>query len=146
MIKKSTVQIFVIAFVVMLFSSVSTMAAATGDKKVKAKKAAASQTGCSKTTDADLVQTIKEKFAADADIKDQMRHVNVSVKGRRVTLEGWLDGKEMVAKAVALVKKTKCVRSVISRLKENGTGSCGAGQKPCGDSCIDRRSVCNIDN
>ena len=108
--------------------------------------AARAQTGCSKTTDADLVQTIKEKFAADADIKDQMRHLNVSVKRRTVTLEGWLDGKERVAKAVALAKKTSCAKRVISRLKENGTGSCGAGLRPCGDSCIDRRSVCNIDN
>lgn len=143
MIKKSTVQIIITALVLMLFSSAS--ATATSGK-VKTKKAAASQTGCSKTADADIVKAIKEQFETDSEIKDQMRHINISVKKRTVTLEGWLDGKEMVAKAVALVKKTKCVRRVISRLKENGTGSCGPGQRVCGDTCIDRRSACTIEN
>jgi hypothetical protein len=27
-----------------------------------------------------------------------------------------------------------------------GGSSCGPGQKPCGDTCIDRRSSCNITN
>lgn len=102
------------------------------------------QTGCSKTTDAEIVQRIKQQFEADAEIKDQMRHVNISVKKRKVTLEGWLNGKALVAKAVAIARKTKCARSVVSRLKENGGGSCGPGQKPCGDTCIDQRSECTI--
>jgi len=38
------------------------------------------------------------------------------------------------------------VKKVISKLKERGGGSCGPGQKPCGDTCIDRRSECNILN
>lgn len=102
------------------------------------------QTGCSKTTDAEIVQAIKQQFEADAEIKDQMRHINISVKKRIVTLEGWLDGKALVAKAIAVAKKTRCVKKVISRLKENGGGSCGPGQKPCGDTCIDVRSECTI--
>jgi len=68
------------------------------------------QTGCSKTTDAEIVQAIKQQFEADAEIKDQMRHINISVKKRVVTLEGWLDSKELIAKAVAFAKKTKCVK------------------------------------
>ncbi len=143
MIKKSTVQIIMTAFVLILFSSISATAAGS-DKKVKAKKAAASQTNCSKTADADIVQAIKEQFEADTEIKDQMRHINVSVKKRVVTLEGWLDGKESVAKAVAFAKKTKCVKKVTSRLKEKGGGSCGPGQRPCGDTCIDKQSPCTI--
>ena len=106
--------------------------------------AAFAQTGCSKTTDAEIVQAIKQQFEADAGIKDQMRHVNISVKKRRVTLEGWLDGNALVVKAVALARKTKCVKGVVSRLKTSGGGSCGPGQKPCGDICIDRRSSCTI--
>ena len=102
------------------------------------------QTACSKTTDAEIVQAIKQQFEADAEIKDQMRHVNVSVKKRTVTLEGWLDGKASVAKAVAFARKTKCAKKTVSRLRENGGGSCGPGQKPCGDTCIDRRSECTI--
>ncbi len=102
------------------------------------------QTGCSKTTDAEIVQAIKQQFEADAEIKDQMRHVNISVKKRTVTLEGWLDGKALVAKAKAIVKKTKCAKKMVSRLRETGGGSCGPGQKPCGDTCIDSRSECTI--
>lgn len=108
--------------------------------------AAFAQTDCSKTTDAEIVAAIKAQFEADAEIKDQMQHVNISVKKRVVTLEGWLDGKKLIAKAVALAKKTNCVKRVKSRLKENGGGSCGPGQRPCGGICIDRQSECTIEN
>ena len=104
------------------------------------------QTGCSKTTNANIVAAIKAKFEADPEIKEQMRHVNISVKKRIVRLEGWLDGKILMDKAVALAKSAKCVKKVINLLKESGGGSCGAGQRPCGDSCIDRRSECMILN
>ena len=106
--------------------------------------AAFAQTSCSKTTDAEIVAAIKAQFEADAEIKDQMRHLNISVKKRVVTLEGWLDGKALIDKAVALAKKTTCVKKVTSKLKEKGGGSCGPGQRPCGDTCIDRRSECTI--
>jgi len=129
--KKSTVQIMIATAFVALFLSAG---------------AAFAQTGCSKTTDAEIVQAIKQQFEADAGIKDQMRHVNISVKKRRVTLEGWLDGNALVVKAVALARKTKCVKGVVSRLKTSGGGSCGPGQKPCGDTCISERSECTIGN
>lgn len=129
--KKTTVRMMIAAVFVVLFWGVG---------------ATAAQTRCSKTTDAELVQTIKEKFAADDEIKDQMRHLNVSIKNRAVKLEGWLDGKMLVDKAIAIVRKTKCVRSVVSKLKTRGGGSCGAGLRPCGDGCIDRRSECTITN
>jgi len=102
------------------------------------------QTGCSRTTDAEIVQAIKLQFEADAEIKAQMRHVNISVKKRTVTLEGWLDETVLIAKAKAIVNKTKCVKKVFSRLKENGGGSCGPGMKPCGETCIAEKSDCTI--
>lgn len=141
MLKKLTVRIITTAFVVMLFSSIG---AASGDEKAQIKKEPASQTNCAKTTDEDLVKTIREKLEAVAEFKDQMQHVNISVNKRVVTLEGWLDGKEAVAQAIALAKKTKCVKRVVSKLKEKGGGSCGPGQKPCGDICIDKKSLCTI--
>jgi len=106
--------------------------------------AAFAQTSCVKTTDAEIVEAIKKQFEADAEIKDQMRHLNVSVRKRAVTLEGWLGNKALIDKAKALVKKTRCVRNVVSRLKEKGGGSCGPGQKPCGDICISEKSQCTI--
>ena len=118
--------------------------ATSSDNKSEADKAIALQTVCSKTTDEDLVSAIRESLAADAAIKDQMSHLNVSVKKRVVTLEGWLSGNGTVAKAVSIVKKTKCVRRVVNRLKTKGGGSCGPGQKPCGDICIRKDSECTI--
>jgi hypothetical protein len=73
-----------------------------------------------------------------------MSHVNVSVKNRVVKLEGWLDGAAAVAEAVNIAKKIKCVKRVTSKLKPKGGGSCGAGLKPCGDTCIDKDSTCTI--
>jgi osmotically-inducible protein OsmY len=142
---KSTVRTMAAAFVVVLFLSMSALAKGA-DKKPKVEKSAASQTDCSKTTDAEIVAAIKAQFEADAEIKNQMRHINISVKKRSVKLEGWLDGKALIEKAIALAKQTKCVRKVTSKLKENGGGSCGPGQRPCGDTCIDRRSECMILN
>jgi osmotically-inducible protein OsmY len=127
--KKSTIRITItVAFVVLFWSA----------------GAATAQTGCSKTTDEEIVRTIRQQFETDAEIKDQMRHVNVSVRKRVVTLEGWLNGKALVDKAKAMVRKTRCVKKVVSRLKNNGGGTCGPGLKPCGDTCIDVRSKCTI--
>jgi osmotically-inducible protein OsmY len=144
MLKKSTARIIAMTFLLVLFSSFDALAS-NGSKKAKAGKVKTSQTNCSTTTNDDLVKAIKEKFEADTEIKDQMRHLNVSVKNRTVTLEGWLDGKATIAKAITLAKQTKCVKKVVSKLKERGGGSCGPGQQPCGDTCIDKRSACTID-
>jgi osmotically-inducible protein OsmY len=143
MLKKSTARIAAIMFVLTLFLSVN-VSASSKDKKSKARKAKISQTACAKTTDAEIVQAIKDKFAADSVIKEQMQHINISVNKRIVKLEGWLDGKASVAKAVAMAKKTNCVKKLTSRLKEKGGGSCGPGQRQCGDICIDRNSACTI--
>jgi len=126
---KLTVRMMIATAFVVLFWGASAMPA---------------QTVCSRTTDAEIVQAIKMQFEADAEIKDQMRHLNVSVKKRIVTLEGWLDSTALINKAKALVRKTKCVKRVVSRLKQNGGGSCGPGMKPCGDTCISEKSTCTI--
>jgi osmotically-inducible protein OsmY len=141
MLKKSITQITAIVFVMTVFLSFDA-SAKIGVQKAAAAKTFASQTNCSKTTDDDLVKTITEKLKAE--FADQMNHVNVSVKNRVVKLEGWLDGKAAVDKAFAIAKKTKCAKSVVNKLKTRGGGSCGAGQKPCGDTCIEKNSACTI--
>ncbi len=135
----------VVMFALMLFLSIS-VSAQNKDKKSKARKAKTSATNCSKTTDADILQAIKEKFKADPEINDQMQHVNISVKKHVVTLEGWLSGEKLIAKAVAIAKKTKCVKKVISKLSQSPRVGCGQGQKMCGDICIDRNSECTVSN
>ena len=144
MLKKSVARIITIAFVTTLFLSFNAPAATTTNKSKKAGivKTVAAQTNCSRTSDADLVKAVKEKLSAE--FKKQMSHVNVSVKNRIVKLEGWLSGKGAVAKAIAIARKTRCVKTVISKLKTSGGGSCGAGLKPCGDTCIDKNSECTI--
>ena len=141
MLKKSIAQIIAMVFVMTLFVSFDA-SAKIGVQKAGAAKTFASQTNCSKTTDDDLVKTITENLKAE--FADQMSHVNVSVKNRVVKLEGWLDGKAATNKAFAIAKKTKCVKTVVNKLKTTGGGSCGAGLKPCGDTCIDKNSPCTI--
>lgn len=143
MFNKSIARIVLLAFVPMLFLSVNVFAS-NYFKPGKARKIQTSRTNCSRTTDADLVKTIKEKLEADPKIKSQMTHINVSVKNKTVKLEGWLNGGVSVARAVSIATKTKCVKRVISKLKPRGGGSCGAGQQPCGDTCIDKNSACTI--
>lgn len=145
MFKKSTARIVLTAFVPMLFLSVNSFAS-NCFKPGKAGKIQTSRARCSRTTDAELVNTIKEKLEADAKISSQMTHINVNVKNKTVKLEGWLNGGVSVAKAVSIATKTKCVKRVISKLKTRGGGSCGAGQQPCGDTCIDKNSYCTISN
>ncbi len=143
MFKKSTARIVLAAFVPMLFLSVNTFASKCFTPE-KVRKTQTSRTNCSRTTDADLVKTIKEKLEADAKIQSQMTHVNVSVKNKTVRLEGWLNGGVLVARAISITKQTKCVRKVTSNLRTRGGGSCGPGQQACGDICIDKKSQCNI--
>jgi osmotically-inducible protein OsmY len=144
MLKRSVAQTIAMAFVMTLFLAFN--AAATGktgvSKKAGNKKTGAAQTGCSRTTDAALVQAVKEKLSAE--FQARMSGVNVSSKKRVVRLEGWLGNKAAVDKAVAIAKKTRCVKTVISKLEIRKRVGCGAGQKPCGDTCIDKNSACNI--
>ena len=135
-------------FLLLLLSFTLSVFAAPRVKSKPAKKSKAAQTKCYGTTDADIVNAVKEKLQADPDIAKQMNHLNVSSKRRVVKLEGWLTGQGAIAKAVALTRTTKCVKRVISAgtVKKHGGGSCGPGQKICGDTCIDRNSACNIIN
>lgn len=143
MSKKSALQVAVIAVVLMTLLSFEALFSGNV-QPAEAKVMNVQQPNCAATTNADLVKAVKESLSADSQIKDQMRHLNVSVKNRIVTLEGWLDGKATVSKAIVIARKTKCVRKVINRLKIQGGGSCGPGQQICGDICIDKRSECTI--
>ena len=138
-------QIVATAFVVMLFLLFEA-AVSNNISQTKAMGITPTQNNCSTTSDADLVKTAKEALAAIPEIKDQMRHLNVSITKRVVKLEGWLDGQALINKAIVTARKTKCVRRVISKLKPHGGGNCGPGQTPCGDTCIERGSSCTIEN
>jgi hypothetical protein len=97
---------------------------------------------CTKTTDADLVKTVMKKI--NGKFKKQMNHINVHVENGVVFLEGWTVTEQDKAKITEIVQKVKCVKSVNNNLNIGTGGGCGAGEKPCGETCIPIEQTCNI--
>ena len=135
-------------FLLLLLSFALNAWAAPRVKSKLAKKPKVTQTKCSRTTDADIVNAVKKKFQADPDIAKQMRRINVDSKRRVVRLEGWLDDEKLIAKAATLARTTKCVKRVVgvSKIRTTGVTSCGPGQQPCCDTCIAKTSTCHCGN
>lgn len=99
---------------------------------------------CSAITDAEIVAAIQEKIKADIRFKDQWKHINVSSRNRVVTLSGWARGPRQVIALGRFARATRCVRRVRNKLRFSLWVGCGAGQKKCGDTCIDRNEQCNL--
>ena len=145
MLRKSVTLVFTIVVVALFLLSFSSLAA-NGLRKETKPIAATPKPDCSKTSNADIVKAIKEHLQADPDLAPEMSHLNVSVKKKTVKLEGWLSDKTLIAKAVAIARKSHCVKKVIDKLKEQGGTVCGPGQRPCNGFCIDKSSACNSGN
>jgi hypothetical protein len=98
---------------------------------------------CTQTTDEQLVNTIIDaataKFGAE-----EMYHINVTAKNGVITLAGWATDKKIKKEIEKLTKKTKCVKSVVNKLKIGIGGGCAAGEIPCGGICIPETETCNI--
>ncbi len=103
--------------------------------------ALAQKTDCTKTTDAEIVKAVMDKISVK--YADQMSHINVHVENGVVMLEGWTT-KKAVKDIAKIAKKVSCVKKVMNNLKVGIGGGCGAGQKPCGDTCIPSNQTCNI--
>ncbi|MFL6277781.1 MAG: BON domain-containing protein [Blastocatellia bacterium] len=100
---------------------------------------------CAKVRDRQLAREIKRRAKADRRFDNQGRHINVSVRNREVTLEGWVAGEDAIKILEKYAQEQGCVTKVINRLSVNSfVGGCGPGQKRCGDICIDQTSQCNI--
>lgn len=102
----------------------------------------AQTTDCSKTTDADIAKSIMEQIKAK--YPDLTQQVNAHVEDGIAYLEGWVADKNARKEIEKIAKKTSCVKKVKSKLKKATGGGCGAGQKPCGDTCIPSTQTCNI--
>lgn len=104
------------------------------------------QNNCASTTDAEIVAAIHEKIKGDKRFDGQWRHINVSSRNRIVTVRGWVKGRVQANDLVKYARTTRCVRRVISKNLRTfrSTTGCGAGQKRCGDICIDRNEECNL--
>jgi hypothetical protein len=103
------------------------------------------QNPCGSTTDAEIVAAVQEKIKADKRFDDQWRHINVSSLKRVVTLSGWVKGRAQVNDLIKYARAIRCVRRVLgNRLRPFRSVGCAAGQKRCGDICIDRNQNCNL--
>jgi hypothetical protein len=97
---------------------------------------------CCQMTDAELVDYVyaklKPKYA------DQLNHVNIRIKDRVLTIEGWVAKDKMKIDIEKIIMKIKCLKSFNSTLKIGVGGGCPEGTKPCGDTCIPNAETCNI--
>jgi hypothetical protein len=126
-INKSIIKTALIAFSLVLAFSVGTYA---------------QKTDCTKTTDSEIVDAIYAKL--DVKFETQTTHINVRVKDAVVTLEGWAVKEKDKQAIEKIVKKIKCVKSIVNSLTIGASGGCSTGQKPCGEICIDAAETCNI--
>lgn len=99
---------------------------------------------CSTTTDADIVKAVQEKIKADPQFNGQWKQINVSAKGRVVTLNGWVKGKAAVSALGKHARAVQCVKKVINKMGSRLTVGCPPGQKLCGDICIEKDADCNL--
>jgi len=105
--------------------------------------ASAQKIDCSKMTDADIVKAIYDKIKVKYD--SQIIHINVRVKEKVVTLEGWATTKGVRKEIEKYVKKIKCVKKPpVNNLAVSISGGCGPGTKKCGGTCIPEEETCNI--
>src|SRR5688500_3849811 len=84
--------------------------------------ARAQKVNCATRTDAEMVTVIYNQIRAK--YANHMRRVNVRVKDRVVTLEGWTAKKNVRSDIEKFAKKTACVKRVINNLKVGVGGGC----------------------
>jgi hypothetical protein len=125
MMNKSILKITLLVFSLMLVCSLETKAQ-----------------DCCKLTDAELVDFVyaklKPKFA------DQLNHVNIRIKDRVLTIEGWVAKDKMKTDIEKIISKIKCLKSFTSTLTIGVGGGCPDGTVPCGATCIPAGETCNI--
>ena len=99
-----------IAVLTLLFASTVVWSQNTNTKPTKAKVPAVD---CSKTTDAQITESVKAKFAATPSLKDET--INVATSGGVVTLTGTVKGNHK-GLATLQAKRGACVKKVDNQL------------------------------
>jgi osmotically-inducible protein OsmY len=142
MSRKSVVKIAILCCSLLLFFASGSFVALGGKSPVIPRPTA--QADCA---DAAIVKAIYKNLQTDANLKDQIGHINVSVKGGKVKLNGWASGAGAIAKAGELAKKaSSCVKGKVNNkhMKDRKPISCPDGQKDCDGTCIDKDADCNL--
>lgn len=100
------------------------------------------KTDCSKMSDTDLIiaiyQNLQTKYA------DEIKHINITITDGVVKLDGWATTEKIKKNIEKMVKKMKCVKSVLNELTIGKGGGCAPGFKECGGACIPEKDPCNI--
>lgn len=103
----------------------------------------AQKVDCSKMTDDQIVQAIYDKIQVK--YPDRMKRINVRVKDKVVTLEGWVTSQKAKKEIEGYAKKIKCVKKKVeNKLGTSIPGGCTPGTKQCGSICIPESERCNI--
>lgn len=137
--------LFVLAGGLLLLGVVANPQVSLAQSRSRTPRANPPQSQCAATTDEQIVAAIHEKIKADERFNDQWKHINVSSRHRIVTFNGWVKGHIQKRDLIRYASRTACVRSVKSAyLIPFRMVRCLAGQKQCGDICIDRTQQCNL--
>jgi BON domain len=99
---------------------------------------------CTKTSEEEIISAIYGKI--EAKYPTLMNKINVRIDNGVVTLEGWVNLKEVKKDIQKLAKTIPCVKKIKNELKVGIATGCGSNQKRCGDICIGLNEKCNIKN
>ena len=91
------------------------------DKEAKPSKAKSPAVDCSKTTDAQITENVKSKFAGTATLKDQT--INVATTGGVVTLTGSVQKGNNKGLASLQARRVPCVTKVDNQITVEGAAS-----------------------
>ena len=99
----------------LLITLLTLILASKNAKPVKAKPV---PVDCSTTTDAQITENVKAKFAATASLKDQS--INVATSGGLVTLTGSVKKGNQKGLATLQAKRVSCVKKVDNQIAVEG--------------------------
>lgn len=104
-------------------------------RDASAQKKPAPAAKCAAMSDEEIVKTIADRIRNDQRFADQLEHISVTSKDRKVTLAGWVKPKPMIRVVEGFAKATGC--AVDNKLGASAFRvGCGLGMKDCHGSCI----------
>lgn len=91
------------------------------NKNARSSKAKPAAVDCTKTTDAQIAESVKAKFAGTATLKDQT--INVATSGGVVTLTGSVQKGNNKGLASLQARRVPCVTKVENQITVEGAGA-----------------------
>ena|SRR5712692_3532752 len=107
--------------ITVLALTLASSAVSAQNKNAKAPKAKPAAADCTKTTDAQINENVKAKFAGTASLKDQT--INVSTSGGVVSLTGSVQKGNHKGLATLQARRVPCVTKVENQITVEGAAS-----------------------